>query len=311
MTKPSIKPPAKSLAKSQAKPVTKPRQDLKAWLAKTGVLVESLPYMRLYSGHAVVVKFGGHAMGDKTQIASFAEDIVLLHQVGIKPVVVHGGGPQIGAMLKRLSIDSDFIDGLRVTDEASMPIVEMVLSGAINKSLVAAIGTAGGKAVGISGKDGNLITAKQFANGKDNLGYVGEVAHIDLSVIDALTHAGLIPVIAPVASGRDGATYNINADMVSGSIAARMNAKRLLLLTDVAGIMDKDGKLINHLSVADAKARIADGTITGGMLPKIKTCIDAVQGGCEAAVILNGQEAHAPLVELFTEHGIGTLITNE
>ena len=283
---------------------------LNAWLAKTGVLVESLPYMRLYSGHAVVVKFGGHAMGDAKQIAAFSEDIVLLHQVGIKPVVVHGGGPQIGAMLARLNINSDFIDGLRVTDAASMPIVEMVLSGAVNKSLVAAIGQAGGKAVGISGKDGNLITAKKLTNSSD-MGYVGEVTHIDLSVIDALTTAGLIPVIAPVAQSKDGATYNINADMVSGALAGRMHAKRLLLLTDVAGILDKQGRLIPRLSVTEAKALIADGTIHGGMLPKVKTCIDAVSPPqqAHAAVILNGRQPHAPLVELFTEPGIGTMIT--
>jgi len=287
------------------------------WLAKAEVLTEALPYMRRYSGHRLVVKFGGHAMGEQEAIRSFAEDMVLLHQVGACPLVVHGGGPQIGAMLEKLDIPSSFINGLRVTDAQTISVVEMVLSGGINKSLASAITRAGCSAVGISGKDGGLIRARKLgvktgdSNIEDHvdLGFVGVPADIRTSVIDALIDAGMIPVIAPVAAGEDNATYNINADTAAGAIAAAMGATRLLMLTDVPGVMDKDGHVIQQLSITQAKAMIADGTISGGMIPKVQTCIDAVTGGCEGAVILDGRETHAVLVELFTEHGIGTIIT--
>ncbi|MBL6603446.1 MAG: acetylglutamate kinase [Alphaproteobacteria bacterium] len=286
------------------------------WLAKAGILAEALPYMRRYSGHAIVVKFGGHAMGDDAYIRNFAEDMVLLRQVGAKPVVVHGGGPQIGAMLEKLNITSDFINGLRVTDADTVSVVEMVLSGAINKSLVAAINDAGAKGVGISGKDADLIKARKLLSQnktKDgieriDLGFVGEPEAIDTSVINALIASDLIPVIAPVARGADGSTYNINADTASGAISAAMQATRLLLLSDVPGVMDKDGQVIPDITISQAKMLIENGTISGGMIPKVNTCIEAVEGGAEAAVILDGREAHAVLVELFTEHGIGTII---
>lgn len=286
------------------------------WLAKAGILAEALPYMRRYSGHAIVVKFGGHAMGDAAYIRNFAEDMVLLRQVGAKPVVVHGGGPQIGAMLEKLNITSDFINGLRVTDADTVSVVEMVLSGAINKSLVAAINDAGAKGVGISGKDADLIKARKLLSQnktKDgieriDLGFVGEPEAIDTSVINALIASDLIPVIAPVARGADGSTYNINADTASGAISAAMQATRLLLLSDVPGVMDKDGQVIPDITISQAKMLIENGTISGGMIPKVNTCIEAVEGGAEAAVILDGREAHAVLVELFTEHGIGTII---
>jgi acetylglutamate kinase len=286
------------------------------WLAKAGILAEALPYMRRYSGNAVVVKFGGHAMGDINYIRNFAQDMVLLRQVGAKPVVVHGGGPQIGAMLDKLNITSDFINGLRVTDSDTVSVVEMVLSGAINKSLVAAINDAGAKGVGISGKDADLIIAKKLLGEnktedgveKVDLGFVGEPAHIDSSVINALIASDLIPVIAPVARGTDGETYNINADTASGAISAAMQATRLLLLSDVPGVMDKYGQVIPRITISQANMLIENGTISGGMIPKVHTCIEAVEGGAEAAVILDGREAHAVLVELFTEHGIGTII---
>lgn len=286
------------------------------WLAKAGILAEALPYMRRYSGHAIVVKFGGHVMDDATYISNFAEDMVLLRQVGVRPIIVHGGGPQIGAMLERLNITSDFINGMRVTDADAVSVVEMVLSGAINKTLVAAINDAGAKGVGISGKDADLIKARKLLcenKTKDgiekiDLGFVGEPEAIDISVINALIASDLIPVIAPVARGADNSTYNMNADTASGAISAAMQATRLLLLSDVPGVMDKDGQVIPEITISEAKMLIENGTINGGMIPKVNTCIQAVEGGAEAAVILDGREAHAVLVELFTEHGIGTII---
>ncbi len=289
------------------------------WLAKANVLTEALPYMRRYSGHRILVKFGGHAMGEAETIRSFADDMVLLNQVGACPVVVHGGGPQIGEMLKKLDIQSEFINGLRVTDADTVSVVEMVLCGAINKSIVGALQMAGGRAVGLSGKDSNLMTARKLGEAKgdsnieDNidLGFVGEPAAIDTSVLDALIDGGMTPVIAPVAPSKDGETYNINADTAAGAIASAMNATRLLMLTDVSGVLNKDGEHIQKLTISKARALIADGTINGGMIPKVETCIDAVEGGAEAAVILDGRERHAVLVELFTEHGIGTIITKD
>ena len=288
------------------------------WLDKVATLIESLPYMKQYSGLSVVIKFGGHAMGEQASIEAFASDIVLLQQVGAKPVVVHGGGPQIGSMLARLEMESNFIDGLRVTDQQTISIVEMVLAGAINKSLVTSISAAGGMSVGISGKDGNLIIAKKLNHRtKDtdsaienlvDLGYVGIPDKVDKQVLDALLGVNMIPVVAPLGLGADGQTYNINADTAAGSIASALNASRLLMLTDVDGVLDDNGKLIPRLSIAQARQLILDGVIKGGMIPKVETCIQAVQSGAGAAVILDGRKKHAVLVELFTEHGIGTLI---
>ena len=288
-------------------------------LAKTGMLIEALPFMRRYSGKTILIKFGGHAMGKADYVNAFAADIALLDQVGARPVVVHGGGPQIGEMLKKLQIESSFIDGLRVTDEATVSIVEMVLAGGINKALVAAIAGAGGRAVGVSGKDGGLITARKLmamAKASDSavqqavdLGFVGEPSHVDVTVLNALMQHHLIPVVAPVGGGEDGKTYNINADTAAGAIAAALNATRMLMLTDVTGVLDQNGKLISSLTISQAEALIHDGTVSGGMIPKVKTCIDAVQGGAEGAVIMDGRAPHALLVELFTEHGMGTMIT--
>ena len=288
-------------------------------LAKTGMLIEALPFMRCYSGKTILIKFGGHAMGKADYVNAFAADIALLDQVGTRPVVVHGGGPQIGEMLKKLQIESSFIDGLRVTDEATISVVEMVLAGGINKALVAAIAGAGGRAVGVSGKDGGLLTARKLmavAKASDSaiqqavdLGFVGEPSHVDVTVLNALMQHHLIPVVAPVGSGEDGKTYNINADTAAGAIAAALNATRMLMLTDVSGVLDKNGKLISSLTISQAEALIHDGRVSGGMIPKVKTCIDAVQGGAEGAVIMDGRAPHALLVELFTEHGMGTMIT--
>ena len=292
-------------------------------IERTGMLVEALPFMRRYSEQTIVVKFGGHAMGEADYVASFAADIALLDQVGARPVVVHGGGPQIGEMLAKLEIESNFVDGLRVTDEATISVVEMVLAGGINKALVAAIARAGGRAVGISGKDGGLIRARKLlgksrtegsaAEGSAieqaiDLGFVGEPEQINTDVLDALNAGNLIPVVAPVGSDATGETYNINADTAAGAIAAALGATRMLMLTDVAGVLGKDGKLITELTVSQAESLIRDGTVSGGMIPKVETCINAVLGGAEAAVIMDGRAPHALLVELFTEHGMGTII---
>ncbi|MDP6572750.1 MAG: acetylglutamate kinase [Rhodospirillales bacterium] len=281
-------------------------------------LSEALPYMRRYSGETFVIKYGGHAMGDDTLRGLFARDVVLLKQVGINPVVVHGGGPQIGAMLERLKIKSEFVDGLRVTDKETVDIVEMVLSGSINKQIVSAINVAGGFAVGLSGKDANLVRADKLKRTKRDpdsnierlldLGLVGEPREITPHILHVLRETDIIPVVAPIGARSDGETLNINADTVAGAVAAAIDARRLLMLTDVAGVLDGKGALIPELSVDEARARIADGTIEGGMIPKIETCLEAVEGGVEGAVILDGRVPHALLVEMFTEHGAGTLI---
>ena len=293
----------------------------KDWLGKAGILTDALPFMRRYAGSTVVVKFGGHAMGDKSLFKTFASDMVLLKQVGTNPLVVHGGGPQIGEMLERMSIKSEFIDGLRVTDEATVDIVEMVLAGSINKSIVAAINEAGGRAVGISGKDANLITAKRLLRTRTDpesniekvvdLGFVGEPTKIDSTLIDTLILGGLIPVIAPVGQGSDGETYNINADTAAGAIAGAADAKRMLMLTDVEGVLDNTGQLIPDLTIKEANKLKANGVISGGMIPKIETCIGAVRQGAEAAVILDGRVPHAVLLELFTSQGHGTIIRRD
>jgi len=282
------------------------------------VLVQALPHMQRYDQQVVVIKYGGHAMGDRAAAEDFAEDVVLLEQSGIKPIVVHGGGPQIGKMLEKLGIKSEFKGGLRVTDAATVEVVEMVLAGSINKQIVGWIGVEGGKAVGLSGKDGNMVTARKVtrtAIDPDSniekvvdLGFVGEPEHVNRAVLDQVLQAELIPVLAPVATGQDGQTYNVNADTFAGAIAGAMTAKRLLLLTDVPGVLDKNKNLIPEMTIEDCRRLIADGTITDGMIPKIETCIYALEKGVEAVVILDGKVPHAVLLELFTDHGSGTLI---
>lgn len=287
-------------------------------LAKAETLTEALPYLQRYAGRTFVVKYGGHAMGDPELARDFAEDVVLLKAVGINPVVVHGGGPQIGAMLKTMGVESQFIDGLRVTDAQTAQVAEMVLCGAINKEIVGWIAQAGGKAMGLSGKDGGMVTARKVnRTSKDpdsliekvvDLGFVGEPDRIDISVIETVSAAGMIPVIAPIAAGADGQTYNINADTMAGAIAAALGAARLFLLTDVAGVLDKQGELLTDLRPADLARLRADGTISGGMIPKLETCLMAVEAGCEASVVLDGRVSHAMLLEIFTQEGAGTLI---
>ena len=287
------------------------------WQEKAEVLIESLPFMRKYSNNSIVIKFGGHAMTKNHYINSFASDMTLLRQVGIRPIIVHGGGPQIEKMLKKLEIKSEFVNGLRVTDSDTISIVEMVLSGQINKSLVSEINQVGGKAVGISGKDGNLIRATKYkvkSSEKDNLidlGFVGIPTKIDPEVINSLMLNNMMPVIAPLALGEDGLTYNINADVAAGSISSAIKAKRLLMLTDVSGVLDKSGKLISNIDVKYAEKLIADRIVNGGMIPKLETCINSVKNGTEAAVILDGRLSHSTLIELFTEKGVGTLISKD
>lgn len=289
-----------------------------ALLAKAETLTEALPYMQRYAGQTFVVKYGGHAMGDAEAARDFAADIVLLKAVGINPVVIHGGGPQIGAMLKKLGVESSFIDGLRVTDAETAKIAEMVLSGAINKELVSWISQAGGKALGISGKDGGFVTAEKIARTTRDpdsniervvdLGFVGEPKSVDRSVIDTISGAGMIPVVAPIGVGTDGHTYNINADTMAGAVAAALGAARLFLLTDVPGVLNKAGDLLADLNPAQIADLRADGTISGGMIPKLETCVNAVESGVDAAVILDGRIPHALLVEIFTREGAGTLV---
>lgn len=282
-------------------------------------LVQALPFLRRYAGVTVVVKYGGHAMGDEALAQKFGRDIALLKQVGVNPVVVHGGGPQINAMLKRLAIQSSFVDGLRVTDAAMVEVVEMVLAGTVNKHVAGLINQAGALAVGICGKDGGLIKARKLRRTVEDpdshieraldLGFVGEPESVDVRVIHALTGAGLIPVIAPVGMGDDGQTYNINADTVAGAVAGALGARRLLMLTDVPGVLNEQKQLIPHLSIEEVRAGIASGMISGGMIPKVETCVEAVQAGVKGAVILDGRMPHACLLELFREGGVGTMIT--
>ena len=283
------------------------------------ILVHALPFMRRYAGETVVIKYGGHAMGDERLAEMFGRDIALLKSVGVNPVVVHGGGPQINHMLDRLGIRSRFVGGLRVTDEAMIGIVEMVLSGTVNKHVASLINRAGALAVGISGKDGGLLRARKVhrvmreADGSVeqelDLGFVGEPEHVDVRVIHALMGAGLIPVIAPVAASADGETYNINADTAAGAIAGALGAARLLMLTDVPGVLDAQRRLIPELSTEEVVRGIASGMISGGMIPKVETCVDAVRAGVKGAVILDGRQPHACLLELFIEGGHGTLVT--
>ncbi len=291
------------------------------WLEKARTLSEALPYMRRYSKETFVIKYGGHAMGDEDLAQCFARDVVLIKQVGINPVVVHGGGPQIGKMLERLKIKSSFIDGLRVTDRDTVEIVEMVLSGSINKQIVTTINAAGGNAVGLSGKDGNLIRAEKLRRTHRetdsniekilDLGFVGEPTLIRPHVLESFEESDIIPVIAPIGLGPKGETYNINADTVAGAIATAVGATRFLLLTDVPGVMDASGNVIPELTVSQTRQLIADGGVNGGMIPKLETCVDAVRGGVDAAVIIDGTIPHALILEIFTDAGVGTLIRED
>ena len=282
------------------------------------ILSEALPHMQRYDEETVVVKYGGHAMGEEEKARSFARDIVLMEQTAINPVVVHGGGPQIGEMLKRLGIKSEFAAGLRITDAATIEIVEMVLAGSINKQLVGFINEAGGKAVGLTGKDGNMVLARKVSRtvvDPDSniekivdLGFVGEPEKVDTTVLTQILGREIIPVLAPVATSAQGGTYNVNADTFAGAIAGALKAKRLLLLTDVAGVLDKSGSLIKELNADDARRLIADGTVSDDMIPKVETCIYALDAGVEGVVILDGKVPHAVLLELLTDHGAGTLM---
>ena len=286
--------------------------------ARAKVLSEALPYMRRYNGQTIVVKYGGHAMGDPELARLFAQDMVLLKQVGMNPIVVHGGGPQIGQMLKELNIQSEFVDGLRVTDQQTIDVVEMVLAGKINKEIVSNINRAGGVSVGLCGKDAHLIKARKLQRTKRDpesniekvldLGFVGEPVEVNPHVLDCFINTDIIPVIAPIGVGEDGQTYNINADTAAGAIAQAVGARRLYMLTDVKGILDADKQLVRDADIDSINAMIADGTIQGGMIPKTETCMDAVRNGVEAAVIVDGRAPHAVLLELFTERGAGTMI---
>jgi acetylglutamate kinase len=287
-------------------------------LEQARILSEALPHMQRYDEEIVVVKYGGHAMGQEALARDFARDVVLLEQTAINPVVVHGGGPQIAAMLKKLGIKSEFVDGLRITDEKTVEIVEMVLAGSINKQIVGYINAAGGKAIGLCGKDGNMVQARKVTRtvvDPDSniekvvdLGFVGEPEKIDITILEQVIGRELIPVLAPVATSASGGTFNVNADTFAGAIAGALKAKRLLLLTDVEGVLDKSKNLITDLSVADARKLIADGTISGGMIPKVETCIYALDQGVEGVVIMDGKVPHAVLLELLTDHGVGTLM---
>jgi acetylglutamate kinase len=285
------------------------------------VISRALPYIQRFSGKTVVVKYGGNAMGDDNLKESFARDIVLMKTVGINPVVVHGGGPQIGELLERLSIESNFIDGMRVTDSKTMDVVEMVLGATVNKEIVNMISAAGGRAFGVTGKDGQLIKAKKLVVSHKtpemdvpeiiDIGHVGEVASINKSVIDMLVNSGFIPVIAPIGVGEDGASYNINADLVAGKVAEVLNAEKLILLTNVAGLKDKRDEILTGLTTTRVNELIADKTIYGGMLPKIRCALDAVKSGVSSAHIIDGRVEHAVMLEIFTDEGVGTLITNQ
>jgi len=284
------------------------------------VLIEALPYIQRFKRKTIVVKFGGNAMTDEALQNSFARDIVLMKLVGMNPIVVHGGGPQIGDLLDKLNIESHFVDGMRVTDSATMDVVEMVLGGTVNKQIVSLINRNGGQAIGVTGKDGNLINAKKLEVSRQlpemtapeiiDIGHVGEVENINRSVIDVLVNSDFIPVIAPVGVGADGTSYNINADLVAGKVAEVLQAEKLMLLTNVAGLQDKSGNILTGLSTERVDELIADGTIYGGMLPKISCALDAVKGGVASAHIIDGRVSHAVLLEIFTDEGVGTLITN-
>jgi acetylglutamate kinase len=302
-----------------SKPFTSPPSALSSdAMGKALTLVEALPFMRRYSGATFVIKYGGHAMGDETLAMNFARDIVLLKHIGVNPVVVHGGGPQIGAMLDKLRIRSEFIDGLRVTDRDTVAVVEMVLAGSINKAIVSAIQAVGGKAIGLSGKDGGLLTAKRLVRTRRDpdsniervldFGFVGEPDRVNPEVLTAFAHTDFIPVIAPTGMGPGGETYNVNADTAAGAIAGALGATRFFLLTDVPGVLAKERQLISDMTLEAARGYMADGTVSGGMIPKLETCIEAVERGVEGAVILDGRVPHILLLEVFTDRGAGTIV---
>ena len=286
--------------------------ETKKWLRAAQTISEALPYMRRFAGRTFVIKYGGHAMGDASLAENFAKNVVLLKQVGINPVVVHGGGPQIARMLERLGIESSFVNGLRVTDEAAIEVVEMVLSGTINKEIVSTINAAGGTAVGLSGKDGKLLEAQRVvladSDDPNGLGFVGEPARVNTGVLQSFEESHIIPVVAPIGIGPEGETYNINADTAAGAIAAATSAAKLILLTDVAGVLDAEGELISELDVGETEKLLASSVITGGMIPKLQTCLSALRDNCEAAHILDGRIPHSLLLEIFTAHGTGTMI---
>ena len=292
--------------------------ETKHWLRTARTITEALPYMRRYAGRTIVIKYGGHAMGDSHLADLFARDIALMKQVGINPVIVHGGGPQIGRMLEKLQVQSQFVDGLRVTDQETVEVVEMVLSGTINKQIVSAINAVGGTAIGLSGKDGGLIQARKLRRTKRDpdsnieklvdLGFVGEPAQVNPHILSSLEQSGMIPVIAPIGWGPNGETFNINADTAAGAVAGALGASRLLMLTDVIGVLDGDQQLIPDLTVEQTRELIDGGTIAGGMIPKVETCLQAVEEGVDASVILDGRVPHALLLETFTDRGVGTLI---
>jgi acetylglutamate kinase len=306
-----------SAAAKPAAPEPVPGDDLPSAHVKARILAEALPHMLRYDEETVVIKFGGHAMGDEALARAFAQDIVYLKQSGVNPIVVHGGGPRIAEMLKKLEINSSFVHGLRVTDKPTVEVVEMVLAGALNKEIVSSINREGGKAVGICGKDANLMIAKKITEMPEpksgvmhsvDLGFVGDPVEINPHIVEVIAKSDLIPVIAPIGVSREGETLNINADTFASALAARMKARRLLLLTDVDGVLDSKGRPVGELTVKEARALIADGTISGGMIPKVEGCIEVVEAGVEAVVIINGKVPHSVLLELFTDHGAGTLV---
>lgn len=311
-------PPMATAKTAPSSPTVLPDTSVVSAHVQARILAEALPNMLRYDEETVVIKFGGHAMGDEDLAKAFAQDVVYLKQSGVNPIVVHGGGPQIAAMLKKLQIKSEFVQGLRVTDKPTVEVVEMVLAGAINKEIVSAINSQGGKAVGICGKDANLMIARRVTELPDpesnlmkavDIGYVGDPLEVNPHIVDVISKSDLIPVIAPIGVSREGDTLNINADTFASALAARMRAKRLLLLTDVEGVLDKSGELIGALDIETARALIRDGTITGGMIPKIEGCIEVVEAGVEAVVIINGKVPHSVLLELLTDHGAGTLVS--
>ena len=298
--------------------MSKDKGAVKDWMSNADILTGALPYMQKYDGSIVVIKYGGNAMADIALVESFCNDIVFLKQSGLKPVIVHGGGPQIGSMLERLGIKTKFESGMRITDESTLEVVEMVLAGRINKNIASQINSAGGKAVGISGKDGSMIIAEKLTNQKNDnesniekiidLGYVGFPKKINNEIIETLINDDFIPIIAPLGIGLDGKTYNINADTAAGAIASSLKSKRLLILTDVEGVMDSEKNLVEEINEEKIKKMIDSGEVSGGMIPKLNTCLDSTSSGVEAAVIVDGRVKHAVLLELFTDHGAGTLV---
>ena len=288
------------------------------WFKQASILSQALPFMQRYNGKNITVKFGGAAMGEDKLSSSFAKDIVLLKQVGINPVVIHGGGPRIKKMLERLKVKSSFVDGLRVTDQETMEVVEMVLSGSINKEIVMEINKEGGRAIGLSGKDALLVQTKKYKKKVPSgeiekhldLGFVGKPTKVNNKYLEQIINSDLIPVISPIGYGVNYETYNINADIMAGAISSSLLSERLILLTDVKGVLDKKGNLLTQISINEVNKLIKNGTISGGMIPKVETCVEAVKNGVKAAVILNGKLTHSILLEMFTEHGVGTLITN-